>query len=107
MKKLLPYFINTSIGACVALDYFLAYEGLGRMALFMSWIIICLSFFSLALDGEEEKAFSSNNKVSISMRVITFTNIALMVYCGWMVTAIFLFLAWLFLYGKRLSFQMK
>lgn len=104
MKQILPHFMLPLIAVGVLAEQLYAIEMAGNLSMFALWLLIVFSF--IAVSTADEKFFESNPK-NIIKRINGVVLLLVLVASGWFVTATFTFVAWLFLFAKRLEVQKK
>lgn len=95
------YVIQLALGGFVIADSMFGYQGLGNLALFGFWTLIVLSLICLSMDEEQFNEFFNKNPENKFARILGLTNLTILIYFGWIVTAIGSFSTWLLLYAKR------
>ena len=106
MKKFLlsPYLIYPLIISGMIAEFKYNLEWAGNLSLFCLWVMVILAFFALLLDGKELFETDESNSVKVGLFFLCLT---VQVAVGWIVIAIFSFLAWLFLRIKKTAYKQE
>ena len=91
------------IGAGVLIEYLYGYEELANLSLVICWFLVVMFFFALFAPSEKLKEISKRRTaLKYITRTVFFADIAILIMCGWIITAIFLFIPW-FCFNTRLE----
>lgn len=104
MKEFLlsPYLVYPLLITGMIAEFKYNLEWAGNLSLFGLWLIVIIAFIGCLVDSKE--LFKKDNTNSIKIGLF-FLCVAVQVAIGWIVIAVFSFMAWLFLFVKKQAYK--
>lgn len=104
MKKLVryaPYILYPAQISAVLADHYKGIIEAGNFAMFTIWVVIILSLFIVSFCDDD--TFRETPKDRLVTRILCFSLILTLIWCGWSVTAAFYLICWVLLAIKRME----